>query len=287
MKLALSNIRKHRRLFVPYMLAGAGLVAVFFIVSTLTGDTRLADVKGGEYIRSFMGIGVMMTALLAIVLIFYINSFLMKQRKREFGIYNILGMEKKHVNRIVFCESVISALISIAGGLIFGMLMYKLCVLFICKMLGVETVLGFYYISLKNFKPVSLLFGAIYLAAMLFNMLQITRLKPIELLKSSKVGEKEPKIKWLLLLVGLGTMGAGYYISITTKNPLSAIMLFFVAVFLVIIGTYCLFTAGSIALLKLLKQTHPAILIFHPNSFCQLPSNSSKAPALPLLPFQF
>ena len=254
LKLARSNISKNRRFFIPRILSEAGLLCVFYIVFTLRADERLLEIRGGEYIGMFMSIGVAVMTLLSVILLLYINSFLMKQRKREFGVYNILGLEKRHIDRVLFHETAISSLVSVALGLLTGVLLYKLCSLLICRLLGAEIVLGFYFISVRNLVISGLLFMALDLLTYGINCVTIAKLKPVELLSSANVGEREPKVKWLLLVLGVLALGGGYYISVTTESPLKAIALFFVAVILVIIGTYFLFVAGSIFVLKALKK---------------------------------
>ncbi len=213
LKLARSNISKNRRFFLPRILSEAGLLCVFYIVFTLRTDERILQLRGGQYIEVFMSIGVAVMMLLSVILLFYINSFLMKQRKREFGVYNILGLEKRHICRVLFHETALSSLaLSGAFFLVLDVMAY-----------GV-------------------------------NCVTIARLKPVEMLSSANVGEREPKVKWPLLVLGLLALGGGYYISLTTQNPLKALVLFFVAVILVIIGTYFLFVAGSIFVLKALKK---------------------------------
>lgn len=257
LKLAASNLYKNRRLYIPHILTGCGLTAVFYIVLTLSMDDRLQEVRGGRYLPTLMPMGAFVMGLLSVILILYTNSFLMKQRKQEFGLYNILGMEKRHVGKILFFETAISSLSSIILGLFAGIVLYKLCALLICRILMVDSILGFYHVSAPTLVPAALFFAALYLVTYLLNRMQIARMKPIELLQSSRTGEREPKIKWLFLLIGLIALGFGYYIALTTQSPLEAIPLFFCAVLLVILGTYFLFIAGSIALLKLLKRnTH-------------------------------
>lgn len=253
-KLASANLQKNRRLYLPHILTGAGLIAVFYILLTLSMDNRLSQVRGGAYLPTIMQYGVYIMGLLSVILILYTNSFLMKQRKREFGLYNILGLEKRHVGRILFFETLLSALWILGGGLIAGVILYKLCALMICRILAVDSVLGFYHISPVTLIPSALLFAFLYLVTYLWNRLQIARMKPVELLHSTSVGEKEPKIKWPFLVIGIAALGAGYYIALTTESPLKALLLFFAAVLLVILGTYCLFVSGTIALLKLLKS---------------------------------
>jgi len=253
-KIALNNIKKNYRFYVPHILTGAGLLGCFYIMMTLALDKRLAGVRGGNYIPTFMGMGLAVMTILSAILILYTNSFLMKQRKREFGLYNILGMEKRHVARVIFHEMLISSSISIALGLLVGMLFYKLSSLLICRLLSVDIIIGFYFVTPMTLIPSALFFALLYVLTYAINRISIARMKPVELLASNRVGEREPKIKWLLLITGILTLGAGYYIAVTTESPLEAIYLFFVAVILVIIGTYSLFVAGSIFVLKLLKK---------------------------------
>lgn len=254
LKLAWSNIGKNRRFFLPRILAEAGLLCVFFIVFTLKSDHRILDLRGGEYLEMFMSIGVAVMTLLSAILLFYINSFLMKQRKREFGVYNILGLEKRHIDRVLFHETFLCSLIAVALGLGCGMLFYKLCSLLICRLLQAEIVLGFYFISLKNLAISGLFFMVLDLLTYGVNCVSIARMKPVELLAAANAGEREPKVKWVLLVLGVLALGGGYYIAVTVESPLRAIALFFVAVLLVIVGTYFLFVAGSIFVLKALKK---------------------------------
>lgn len=254
LKLARSNISKNRRFFLPRILSEAGLLCVFYIVFTLRADERILQLRGGQYIEVFMSIGVAVMMLLSVILLFYINSFLMKQRKREFGVYNILGLEKRHICRVLFHETALSSLASVVLGLAMGTLFYKLCSLLICQLLNAEIVLGFYFINARSLTLSGAFFLVLDVMAYGVNCVTIARLKPVELLSSANVGEREPKVKWPLLVLGLLALGGGYYISLTTQNPLKALVLFFVAVILVIIGTYFLFVAGSIFVLKALKK---------------------------------
>lgn len=254
LKLARSNISKNRRFFLPRILSEAGLLCVFYIVFTLRADERILQLRGGQYIEVFMSIGVAVMMLLSVILLFYINSFLMKQRKREFGVYNILGLEKRHICRVLFHETALSSLASVVLGLAMGTLFYKLCSLLICQLLNAEIVLGFYFINARSLTLSGAFFLVLDVMAYGVNCVTIARLKPVELLSSANVGEREPKVKWPLLVLGLLALGGGYYISLTTQNPLKALDLFFVAVILVIIGTYFLFVAGSIFVLKALKK---------------------------------
>lgn len=253
-KLAVGNIGKNYRFFIPRILTETGLLACFYIIYTLACDDRLSESKGGEYLPTFMIMGAVIIGLLSFVLIFYTNSFLMKQRKREFGLYSVLGMEKKHICRVLFHESVICCAASVAAGLAGGILFYKFCSLAICKLLKTDIILGFYFIRAATIIPSGAIFIGIDLFIFIFNCISISRMNPVELLSAKGTGEKEPKIKWILLILGTLLLGGGYYISLTTKNPLEAILLFFAAVLMVIAGTYFLYVAGSVFVLKSLKN---------------------------------
>ncbi|MCQ2354968.1 MAG: ABC transporter permease [Clostridia bacterium] len=253
-KTAWNNIKKNYRFYIPQILTGVGLLTCLYIVYTLKADERIKGIPGGDYMPLCMSIGTAIISLLSLILILYTNSFLMKQRKREYGLYNILGMEKRHIGKILFWETAISVGISVILGSGMGVLFYKLCSLLICSIFKTDIVLGFDFITWKTILPPAVFFVFLYLFAFIVNRIGIARMKPIEMLQSKHTGEKEPKVKWVIFILGLVTLIGGYVISIVTTNPLSALLLFFAAVFLVIIGTYCLFTAGSIFVLKALKR---------------------------------
>lgn len=254
LKFAWNNIIKNKYLYIPNILTGTGLIAVFYILMTLSTDNQLANVRGGNSLTIIMPLGTVIVGILSFILILYTGSFLMKQRKREFGLYNILGLEKRHVGRILFLESAISALISIISGLFFGIVLYKLCVLIICRILKVQSMLGFSYINPKILFQSAVIFAGFYILNMLLHYIQIFKMKLVEMLQSSQTGEREPKIKWITLTVGILCLAGGYFISLTTESPLKALLMIFVAILLIILGTYCLFMAGIIALLKFLKS---------------------------------
>lgn len=253
-KIAAGNIKNNARLYIPRILAEAGLLGCFYILFTLALDQRLSEALGGAYLEFFMMMGAVLIGLLSFILILYINRFLMKQRKSEYGLYNVLGMEKHHITRVLFRESLYTSLISVVLGIVFGILFYKLSSLLICKLLQAQTVAGFYYLDVVTVLIPVLIFAALDLFAFFFNCIGIYRLKPVELLKGKQVGEKEPKIKWVLLILGVLCVGAGYYICLTTQSPLEALLLFFAAAILIIAGTYFLFITGTTFVLKCLKK---------------------------------
>ena len=253
-KIAAGNIKNNARLYIPRILAEAGLLGCFYILFTLALDQRLSEALGGAYLEFFMMMGAVLIGLLSFILILFINRFLMKQRKSEYGLYNVLGMEKRHISRVLFRESLYTSLISVVLGIVFGILFYKLSSLLICRLLQADIVAGFYYLDFITVLIPVLIFAALDLFAFFFNCIGIYRLKPVELLKGRQVGEKEPKIKWVLLILGVVCVGAGYYICLTTQSPLEALMLFFAAALLIIAGTYFLFITGTTFVLKCLKK---------------------------------
>lgn len=252
-KLAATNIRKNAKTYIPYMLTCIITVSMYYIMKSLSLNDGLGFIQGGDTIKAMLGLGSNILVIFAFVFLFYTNSFLTKNRKKEFGLFNILGMEKRHISKVIFFESVYTALISFAGGLAVGILLDKLMYILILKFMKSEIPLGF-YISKGAIISSFIIFGILFFLIFLNSLRMIHLAKPIELLSGGNMGEKEPKAKWLLALLGVICLGAGYYIAVTVKNPVKALMLFFVAVLLVIFGTYLIFTAGSIALLKILKK---------------------------------
>lgn len=252
-KLAITNIKKNAKTYIPYIITCVLTIAMYYIMNSLSMNDGLNSVQGGYAVRELLNLGNYIIAIFACIFLFYTNSFLMKNRKKEFGLFNILGMEKRHLAKVIGYESFFVALISFAGGLGVGILFDKLMYLVLLKILKSEVSLGF-YISKDVIFNTLILFGILFFFIFLNSLRMIHLSKPIELLKGGNTGEKEPKAKWILAVLGIISLGAGYYIAVSVKNPVTALTLFFVAVLLVIIGTYLLFTAGSIALLKILKK---------------------------------
>lgn len=209
----------------------------------------------GEYrdLRLILRMGTTVVGIFSVIFLFYTNSFLIKQRKKEFGLFNVLGMEKKHIARVMFHESLMTSTLSIVTGILAGIFFSKLMILLLLKIIFYDATFGF-EVPVQAVIGTVILFAGIFILNLLHNCIQVYRTKPVELLKSAHMGEKEPKTKWLLTTIGVISLGAGYYIALTTESPLMALNVFFIAVILVIVGTYCLFTAGSIALLKTLRK---------------------------------
>lgn len=257
-KLAVQSIRNNRRFYLPYILALVGDVAAIYIMSALCRDPGVKDMTPGRpngymYVSIFMNIGQVIAYAFSAVFVLYINGFLMKQRKKELGLYNILGMGKQHIAVVLVIETLIIALTGIGGGIVTGLILHKLVSLILHQMLGMPVPFGF-YISWDGMAWTAALFLLLLAVTLLVNLNKVRLSKPIELLHGGNVGEREPKTKWFMTLLGIVTLGAGYYIAVTTRTGVDAIVTYFLAVGLVIIGTYCLFTAVSIFVLKALRK---------------------------------
>ena len=252
-RLAAGNIRKNSKTYIPYILTCVITIAVFYIVKSLSLNPGLEKMVGAQTLMYTMSLGSWVTALFALLFLFYTNSFLIKRRKKEFGVFNILGMEKRHLAKTMAWESIYVALAGLTGGLILGIALDKVMFLVITKVIGGEISLGF-FISGQAVKSTIILFIVVFFLIFLNAVRQIHLSNPIELLRDGQAGEKEPKTKWLMTGIGAICLGIGYYLALTVENPLTSLLVFFVAVVLVIIGAYLLFTAGSLALLKLLRK---------------------------------
>lgn len=252
-KLALTNINKNGKAYYPYILTCVGTIVMYYILHFISVNEGLEKMSGGASMKNLLGFGTYVIAIFSVIFLFYTNSFLIKRRKKEFGLFNILGMEKKHIARIMVWETFFVSVISLVFGLLTGILGSKLMFLLLLNIVKFEVPLGF-YLSWESVRASVILFVSIFLLTLLNNLRQIHLSKPIELIKGGQTGEKEPKTKWILSIIGVLSLASGYYIALTTNSPLDALQLFFIAVILVIIGTYALFTAGTIALLKILRK---------------------------------
>lgn len=251
--LALSNIKKNAKNYVPYMLTCIISIMIFYIMAAIVQNPDVTKLLGGTTLKGLLGFGCGVVGIFSAIFLFYTNSFLIKQRKKELALYNILGMAKRHVGKVFFLETLITSLVSMAAGLLGGVILGKLAFLLVLKVMQVTLPMK-YTFSLSAALMTILVFGIIFFVVLLCNLGRIRLSNPIELLAGGRQGEKEPKTKWILVLLGAAAMGTGYYLALSIVSPLQALMNFFVAVILVIAGTYLLFTAGSIALLKMLKK---------------------------------
>ena len=252
-KLALSNIRKNSRFYYPYLLTCIATIAMFYVMIMIANNDGLVLMPGHGSLTSILGFGTVVVGMFSIIFLLYTNSFLIKRRKKELGLYNILGMEKRHIARILFNESMISGVITIVFGLITGIVFSRLIFLILFYLVQFSVPIKF-EVKLFPIIVTLVLFVSINAFTLIINVFQVYRSKPIELVLGGNYGEKEPKSRLWLTIIGLASLLSGYIIAITTESPLTAISMFFIAVVLVIIGTYCLFIAGSISLLKLLRK---------------------------------
>nr|WP_296194969.1 ABC transporter permease [uncultured Anaerobutyricum sp.] len=250
-KLAVTNLKNNGKSYIPYVLASAFSVMMYYIMDNLYRNRSL--VEKGSPLAIMLSYAAAVLLIFSVIFLFYINSFLIKRRKKELGIYNILGMGKGHLGKMLFLESVITTGASIIGGILAGILFGKLVYLILLKILHMGGKIE-YRISLASTGITTILFGAIFILIFLYNLLQMKLSNPIELLRGGNTGEREPKTKWIMTIIGILCLAGGYSIALTTKEPMAALGKFFIAVILVIIGTYALFMAGSIAFLKMLRN---------------------------------
>lgn len=253
MKLAINNIKKNSRSYIPYLLTCIGTIMMFYNMCFLLLVKDMGHISDNASLKYLLFLGAIIIGIFSIIFLFYTNSFLIKQRKKEFGLFNILGMEKRHIARVMINETIIIAIISLVSGILGGILFSKLMVLLLFKIIRFEVIFGFEIPKIAVISTI-ILFGFIFTLNLIHNIYQVHRSKPVELLSGGNVGEREPKTKWVTALTGAICLGVGYYLALTTETPLAALSLFFVAVILVMIGTHNLFTAGSIAILKSLKK---------------------------------
>lgn len=246
-------MKKNSRTYFPYILTCILTIAMFYVFKSLARNPGIEIMFGGKSIALILELGSKVIALFAFIFLFYTNSFLVKRRKKEFGIFNILGMEKGHLTLVLGWETLYVLVISLTAGLGFGIAIDKLMFLLLGKIVGTQAIPGF-FISAKVIIMTAKLAAVVFFLIFINAVCQIHIAKPVELLRDSHAGEKEPGTKRLMTVFGLICIGSGYYIAITTENPLASIFAFFAAVLLVMIGTYLLFTAGSIAFLKLLRK---------------------------------
>ena len=256
-RLAWQSVRNNRRFYVPYILTVLGTTAAFYILSALyfdPGRFELASgtTNGAAYVQSFMMIGMLFLGIFSFIFLIYTNSFLMKRRQKEIGLYNVLGMGKGNIAAILFFEALYVVILGVGGGLAAGILLHKLCTLILYRLIHFPAPFGI-SVQPAAVALTALIFTCLLALTLLLNLARVGRSRPVELLRGGEVGEKEPKANWFLTALGVISLGLGYFIAVWTKDGAMAVALYFIAVFLVVIGTYCLFTSVSIAVLKALR----------------------------------
>lgn len=252
-RLAFQNIRRGRQFYLPYLLTVLASCAAFYTVLALNRPELWPDQTRYAYLSAFMVIGSVVIGLFALIFLTYTGRFLSKRRQRELGLYNILGMGKGHIALTLGFEALYLALAGIGGGILVGMALQGGVTALLCVLMAMPPMFSFAP-SPASAVTTAVVFAAILLFNLLLDLTRVKLQKPVELLRESSVGEKEPKARWLLALFGIITLGSGYTIAVFTRSALDALALYFLAVLLVIVGTYCLFTAVSIVVLKLLKK---------------------------------
>lgn len=252
-KLAWEGVRKNKRLYLPYILTGCVMVMMFYILSYLTESPALGGMPGGSVLMTLLLLGCIVVAFFSLLFLFYTNSFLIRHRYREFGLYNVLGMDKRNIGRIMVWECLMVGKISIVSGMAVGILFSKIAELALLNLLNMEVSYDL-SIGLGALRHTALVYGGIYVVLLLNSLIKVGRSRPLELMQSSKVGERLPKRIWLDALIGMVFLGTAYFLAVSIEEPLAALSVFFVAVLLVIGGTYELFMAGSVVFCKLLQR---------------------------------
>ena len=252
-RLAIDGMKKNSRLYVPYLLTCIGTIMMFYILMSLSYSPMVAQISGGDTMVIILRLGSIVIATFAMIFLFYTNTFLIRRRNKEFGLYNILGMNKWNISCIMFWETILTGIISVCAGLFCGILFSKLSELVLLRMAegSIDYKLS---IDLGSILATLILFGIIFGLMLIVSIARVQLSKPLDLLKSEAHGEKPPKANWILALIGLILLGVAYYLSVSIQSPLSAILLFFLAVLMVIVGTYLLFIAGSVALCRILQK---------------------------------
>ena len=253
-KFALNNLVKNKKFIIPYVLSAIFTIMSFYILSSLAFGDNLNKLPNGiDATKQVLSFGIIVIALFSVIFLFYTYSFLVKRRVKEFGLYSVLGMTKKQIAKILVLETIFIAVTTIVLGIGLGIIFDKLMLLVLLKLFSAGVSFGFSITPIAIVFSV-LLFGGIYFLLLLYTVIKIARLRIVALLKDENKGEKEPKSRWILAIIGLALIGYGYYTAQTVQNPIKALLVFFYAVIAVIIGTYLVFMAVSITVLKIMKN---------------------------------
>ncbi|MDD2980022.1 MAG: ABC transporter permease [Hespellia sp.] len=252
-KLAIQNLTKNRTVYIPYIMAQTLMVALFYDLLFLEGNKKILYLPGGETIQQTLAYGGLLMGVFVMIFLFYVNSVLIKQRKKEFGLYRVLGMEHRHLKKVIFYETSIANAVSFVLGIISGIVFSGLMYMILLKILGEKAALAF-GISGEAIWYTLLQFGFLFLVVLLYNYRQLKKVNLRELLQEHAQGDREPKTKKGLMIFGIICLIIGYGIALVVRNIFASLIWFFVAAIFVIIGTYALFTAGSIIFLKKIKE---------------------------------
>ncbi|MPQ30174.1 ABC transporter permease [Clostridium estertheticum] len=254
-KFAKTNLKKNSKTYLPYILACISAIIMFYTMDCIVLNEGLDKIRRAEALKMILKSAVKVIALFSMIFLFYTNSFLIKRRKKEIGLYNVLGMEKKHIAKVLSIETVIVAIISLVLGILGGIIVGKLMFLILINLMKLDiTISSSFSISVPAMIQTIELFSMIFAATLIVNLLQVRLANPIQLLKGGQKGEKEPKTSWILAISGVIELAVGYGLAMYIESPLKAFTIFCIGVILIIAGTYSTFIAGSIAFLKILKK---------------------------------
>lgn len=264
LKLAIDGIRKNRKLYIPYMLIGSVMVMMHYILMALSATPMLREFKGGNTLRTTLPFGAEVVLMFSLIFLFYCSRFILRQRNAEFGLYNVLGMGKKHLSLLMLVENLLTAAASILIGLCLGLALEKLAEAGMLRLINADVGYAL-HVSFADMKTTALWYGGIYLLILLGAVLKAWHSDPLQLLRSVQAGEKPPKANWVLAIIGLILLVWAYHNAVSITNPLKALEAFFYAVLMVIVATYLLFIAGSVALCRLMQRSKR--YYYKPNHF--------------------
>lgn len=252
-RLAWTGMVKNKRLYLPYGLSAAGMVLMFYILTGLSGSPVLEHMSGGRSSTIILRLGTVVIAVFALIFLFYTHSFLIRRREREFGLYNVLGMGKGSIARILLWETAITYGLTTGTGLLLGVVLYKLAELGMVRLLQVPVTYTL-TVSVSSLLAAAALFAVIHTLILLNSLRQLHGVSAVALLRSESVGEKPPRAQWVLTAAGVVLLGAAYALALSIKEPLAALLWFFAAVIMVILATYLLFISGSVTLCRGLQR---------------------------------
>ena len=251
--LAVSNLKKNRTLYIPFSIASITMMVITYILLALSTNKTILQSNGGNTVVMALGFGVVIMLLVSTLTMIYANGFVMKNRSKEFGLYSILGLGRSQIQLLQVIEMVLFAIVNLIVGLVLGVLLNRLAFALLLKAMRFTVPIS-YEFQIASVVIIGILFSGIFVFLMILNAIKIRVSRPLELLREKKSGEKTGRFLSIRALIGVAILGYAYYISQSIESPIKALGWFFVAVILVVIATYILFDAGSIALLRFLKN---------------------------------
>lgn len=263
-RLACLSIQKNKQYYFPYILAGILMCSMTYIMNFLNVSTIVSSMEGGASMQTMFGLGMIIVSVFSAFFLFYANSFLVKIREKELGLYAILGMNRGNIIRLVLIESLIVMCSVIVGGLLLGVVLSKLVELVLFSLCHAEVSTGFYF-NFDLIVNVAVWFVGIYAILFIYSAIRIKAKSALHLMHSTSYGEKAPKANMVFALIGVVILAVAYYMAVTIESPLKALQIFFIAVLLVIVATYILFMVGSVALCKVLEKNKN--YYYKPNHF--------------------